>query len=478
MFEFLELTDGTVGNACELTDGISYALVSFAPVIPPLRDDLLGARSPWAETQAVITFHSMGETAAVAYAAARALNSLLDNARRWADGLSVTPIRLRAKAQGSTLPVLEAPVFGRARGGPPNMALPAIYSTTYQKYVIENITITMTLGTPFLSKLSESASGSAVANPGVMTVTMPSAPATPGPCVVTLAGFALSASAVLDIPDGYLLLATDPFALGGGIALFQGESPFTQTLAAGAAFTATADATARASNGNVGRLNHAAAAAGAESRLFYALLNWGASRRMAVFCTVRNNSASVWSIRAENVRVDLALATPGTRTTVIAAGPSNPQVLFLGELDYMDGSEGLNIYAAATTISGTCTLDIDTIAIVDMTDGRAIILQVSGRRVTMLNLLPSSAVDLRVETRPLLDPNPRARHTQGGASLPTSYSGSPSVWLGGSVIKLLWYATHLFGGTTPYWTTQNAAGSAAVSLTPTITRQTTYLVCE
>lgn len=199
---------------------------------------------------------------------------------------------------------------------------------------------------------------------------------------------------------------------------------------------------------------------------------------MAVFCTVRNNSASVWSIRAENVRVDLALATPGTRTTVIAAGPSNPQVLFLGELDYMDGSEGLNIYAAATTISGTCTLDIDTIAIVDMTDGRAIILQVSGRRVTMLNLLPSSAVDLRVETRPLLDPNPRARHTQGGASLPTSYSGSPSVWLGGSVIKLLWYATHLFGGTTPYWTTQNAAGSAAVSLTPTITRQTTYLVCE
>lgn len=480
MFSFLELTDGVVADACELTDHTRFALVHYGPIVAPLVDNVLSVHGPWAEAQEQLTVHALGTTAADAYHNAAALNALLDNARRWWDRSSITPIRLRATAQDSTLAKpLEAPIYGRPIGGPPNMALPAVWSEQFGKYVIQNMTVAFRRGGPFLTAASESAAGAATANPSVMAVTMPSSPATPGPCVFSLAGFALTAGRAIDIPNGVLLMApANSAATDNGLAMVEGESPFNTTLAAGAAFASTADAAARASAGNVGRLNHAGAVAGVESRLSYSTATWGNARRMAVYCTVRNNSASVWTIRAENLQTDLALSTPGTLVTTIPAGPSNPQVLFLGELDMPSGSSGVSIYATATTISGACTLDIDTLVMVDLTSGQATILQVTGYRTTLITATPSSAVQLEVRTRPLTDVDPYAVWTNLGNLFPTSYSGSPAVWMSGSVIKAVWYATHLFGGTTPYWTTQNAAGAAILSLTPTITRQTAYLLPE
>lgn len=480
MFSFLEITDGSLANTCELTDDINYALVSYAPIVTPLRDSVLGMHGPWVEVQEQITFHALGNTAAEAYRRAAAVNALLDSARRWYDRASITPIRLRVMAQDSALAApLEAPIFGRPIGGPPNLGLPAVWSQTYGKYVIQNITITFRRGAPFLTAASESAAGAATSNPSVMAVTLASSPAIPGPCVVRLDGFSITAGRAIDIPNGVLLIAPASSAANdSGLHLAQGENPTTQTLAAGATFAVQADAAARASAGNVGRLNHAAAVAGVESRLYYVLGTWGNSRRMAVYCTVRNNSASVWTIRAENVQTDLALSTPGTPITTIGAGPSNPQVLFLGEIDMADGSQGVNIFAAATVISGACTLDIDTIVMVDLTSDQATVVQIDGHRTTLINLAPSAAIDLRLEAQPLSQVDPRARFTNGGTTLPTNYSGAPAPWVSGSIIKLIWYATHLFGGATPYWTTQNAAGAAILSLTPTITRQRTYLLPE
>lgn len=481
MFSFLEISDGTLANSCELTDDRNYALVSFSPVVTPLRDSVLGMHGPWAEVQEQITFHALGNTAAEAYRAAAKVNALLDNARKWYDRSSITPIRLRVLAQDSALATpLEAPIFGRAVGGPPNLGLPAVWSQTYGKYVIQNITIVFRRGGPFLTAASESAAGASTANPGVMAVTLPSTPALAGPCVVRLDGFAITAGRAIDIPDGLLLMAPSlSAATDSGLVLFQGESPTTQTLAAGATFAATADAAARASAGNVGRLNHAAAVVNVESRLYYSLASWGNARRMAVYCTVRNNSASVWTIRAENVLNDLALSTPGTPSTTIPAGPSNPQVVFLGEIDMDDGSQGFNLFAAATLISGAGTLDIDTLVCVDLTSDQAMIVSVGGYRTTLITATPSSSIDLRAEAQPLSRVDPRLRWVNNGSNtFPTAYSGAPAPWASGSIIKLIWYATHLVGGVTPYWTTQNAAGAAILSLTPTISRQTTYLLPE
>jgi hypothetical protein len=176
---------------------------------------------------------------------------------------------------------------------------------------------------------------------------------------------------------------------------------------------------------------------------------------------------------------DQALSTPGTLVTTIPAGPSNPTVLFLGELDMPQGSQGINVFATATVNTGACTLDIDTLLMVDLTSGQTTIVQINGHRTTLITATPSSSIDLRVETQPLALVDPRVRWVNNSANtFPTSYSGSPSLWVAGSIIKSVWYATHLFGGVTPYWTTQNASGAAIVSLTPTITRQATYLLPE
>jgi hypothetical protein len=45
MFEYLELSDGT--TTLELTDNVSYSLVSYAPQIGVLRDNELGGRGPY-----------------------------------------------------------------------------------------------------------------------------------------------------------------------------------------------------------------------------------------------------------------------------------------------------------------------------------------------------------------------------------------------------------------------------------------------
>jgi hypothetical protein len=473
MFQYVAITDGT--TTVELTDGINYALISYAPIVAPIRDGLLGGDGQYSDVTESLTFHAIGCTAAEAYAAAAAVNALLDQARRWWMGQSVAAVRLVVQPQGSTIGQVSVVLKGRAPGGPSNITLPALYHAYYSKYVIQNITLQVVRHGLFLGAL-ESASAAAANNPSVRTITMPSTPAVPGPLRLDFTGFAVSAGGAIDIPAGFLFVGPN-----NAFSLQEAESPVATTLAAGATYVSTADAAARASAGSVGRLNHAASALNAESIIsFTPSAALQAANMIGVYCTYRNNSASTWSIRASSYIGSVA-ALAYTPTQQIPAGPGNPTTIFLGALaaQVINGTSFIrvNINAAITLISGAGTLDLDTIVLADLSTGATYVIAINGSLSNVGVGLGGSALTLAIENKPqtFITPNVRI-DAAAGFFVPQTPGGVTALTSKSAIIQAIWYATHLFGGITPYWTTQNAAGAAILQIGVNITRQLASLV--
>jgi hypothetical protein len=472
MFEYVALTDGT--TTVELTDGINYALVSYAPVVAPLRDNKLGGDGQYADVTESLTFHAIGCTAADAYANAAAVNSLLDQARRWWLGQAVSPVTLKVKAQGSTLLALSSALKGRAIGAPPNVALPATYHEYYSKYVIQNITLQVTRRGLWLGT-SESASAAGASNPSVRSIVMPTSPTVPGPLEIDFTGFTTSAgTGNIEIPSGFVALGPN-----SSLNLQEGEAA-TAALAASATYTSTLDAAARASAGSVGRLDHHLSAVGAESTLQWTLpaafLN---CTRLGIFCTYRNNGAASWTIRGDAKLATTSLsALVFTPTTTIPAAASNPTALFVGSVSGKNGFDTVELRVAAVSGTGGITIDFDTVLFVDLTSDAAFVLALQANQFATGASFASKSAQVTVNYTPntLRDTEVKTSILTTAGVLATPYSGDSALVGAGGTLQAVWYATHLYNGTTPYWTTQNNAGAAILSIGATITRRLAYLV--
>jgi hypothetical protein len=473
MFQYVALTDGV--SLCELTDGVSYALISYAPSVAPLRDSKLGGDGQYSDVTESITVHALGCTAAEAYANAAALNSLLDGARRFWLGQAVSPVLLKVQAQNSALAPLAALVKGRAPSTPPALALPAVYHEYYGKYVIESISLQFVRRGLWLGA-SESASASAANNPSVRSVTMPTSPTVPGPLEIDFTGFTTSAgTGNIDIPSGFVFVGPN-----NAFNLQEGEAANTAGLAAGATFVSTADAAARASAGNVGHLNHSLAAVGAESTLSWTLpaafLN---ATRVGIFCTYRNNGAASWTIRASAL---LATSSLGARVftplTTIAAAASNPQAIYVGSISGKNGFDTVELRVALTGGAGVGTIDVDTILIVDLSSDAAFALALGANQFALGASFASKNAQVTIDYTPNTrrDADVKTTVLTTAAILATGYSGDAAIVGAGGTLQAVWYATHLYNGATPYWTTQNNAGAAILQIGATITRRLAYLV--
>lgn len=249
MFSFLELTDGTAATACELTDNISYALVSYAPGVAPLKDSMLGGAGPYDVVTDQIVVHAMGTTAALAYQAAERLNTILDQAKRWWNNEQVSVVLLRATAQDSTIGPLSAVVRGRPQGGPHNLALPVVWSELFGKYVIQNIQITFLRHSEWFGA-TQTATSNTAGMPSVLSATFAAGALDRwSPTVTTLSG-PLRRS-VLALQIGYLITAP-----ADHIEVIEGEA---MTASGGGTATITADAANHASGGSVMRMSNAPA---------------------------------------------------------------------------------------------------------------------------------------------------------------------------------------------------------------------------
>lgn len=480
-YPYLIMTDGTDTVTFQDATGAlanwQLQTEGWTPQIAGVRQSELAGSGPYGEVVETITCNVIGTTAALCYANLETLTRLLDKASRWwLKNESISPVLLKYAPQGSTISSTATPlvatVLGRVGDEPLNgTALPKDMGEAGILFEIDGVTITFarqgvwTLG-------NESASVAAAANPAVLSVTMPSTPKTLSPEMLQLTGFTTAAATgAIDVPSGYVITGTN-------LDLQQAESPFSSSLAAGATYTSTADAAARASGGNVGRLAHAAAALNIESVLNFIPALSGTPTLVAVYCTYRNNTNSAWTIRASGgygILTAASITQAFAPTVVIPGSATNPTVLYLGTLANRNGISFISLNIAVTAIVGAATLDFDTIVFVDLSTNEASVIAVNGARATLGAAVASQAVTLTVNNDPAVQSPDVRLSLAGGNVVPQSYSGPATLNSKGATAKAIWYATHLYGGVTPYWTTQNVGGSAILNIGATVSRKPGYV---
>jgi hypothetical protein len=465
MLSFLSITDGV--TELELTDNISYALVSYAPQIAPLRESLLGGQGPYDVATDTITVHAMGTTAALAYTAADKLQTLLEQSFRWWQGERVSAVTIRAVAQDSTLssPVV-ALVRGRAAGAPAGLSLPPIWHEHFGKYVIQNITIQFVRG-PLFQGATQSATSNTAAMPSVLTATFAAGAVDHlTPMVATLSG-PLNRS-ILALQLGYLLIAPQ-----NRIELIEAE---TMTNTGGGTATSTADAAAHASNGSVMRLS----AAPAHAQLFKAFSAPFAANayQVAVFATIRINAVPTGAntMQAELFRNSAPVLGPIVPVDDTYFGVNGiPQPVFLGIIDMPSGSAATGVQVNVDWFNSTFDIDVVVcIALNNAHDARAIATIIDPTAYTpFAGAVATSPLSVVYDPQNLTQvaPGVIGREATGGTDEPWPINGDPYLVSKEAVMTAMWLTTM---GT--FWRPWDTTAAAAISFTLALSRRAPFLL--
>jgi hypothetical protein len=403
----------------------------------------------------------MGTTAALAYAAADALNKMFDTARRWWLDENATPVILRVKAQGSSLSPLRAIVYGRPIGGPRPITLPPTFNESLCKYIFTGMTVQFTRGGQLLDPTVDTAASANATHPTIHTCTLSNA-VVQSPIDLSLSG--LTATNVRFYQSGYVLLAP-----AGRLSLVEGEATTTVSSGAGTANPTTqADAAGVASSGSVRRW--AGLPFVGQARNLWSLSGAIASSRqpIAVFAAVRINNATqtgVW--RARGLRsgsyIDYTPDLP------VSYNSGLPQIISLGLLQSRAGFDQLALEFEGTLSAGT--IDIDYIAAISLDDEASRVIALSDAYAgRMSSIAGATAIALEIRANALTDSAPAVRVTTAGGVIEYfGYGGDPYLVQIGTDVSMIFMGTG--GGTT--W--RPATGGAAISGVLTASRRLAYL---
>lgn len=491
---YLAITDGT--TTCTIADGTisgagvpgstPYPLVrdQWAPNVANIKHGLLGG-DKYTNVVEELTIHIKAATEALLFSSLQTLNSLLEQATRWAKGeKDVAPVLLHYVPKGSTIHSIIEPLQAMILGVEPGnqtaaTGLPTTFNSTDMYFYILNVRIRFKRKGLWLGA-TEFASAGGVANPAVLTVTMPTSPIVPGTLQVDFTAFTTSAATGnIEVPNGYVIICANPTT---AIDRQQAEAPASASLGTSVTATSTADAAARASGGSMYRLDYVGSSIGQETQLRYTLpAAMQNAKRIGVFLTYRNNSASDYTIRAQAWKVVGRFSLiPSTPYAAIEAVANNPTPLFLGILASNYGFDTVQIaIARGNTAAGAQTLDIDTVVFVDMSSSYCYVVSFD-TDTTALALgatYASKTVLFTIKNDPLTQKVAElyAESLAPSLKLDGAYFGDLGMQAKGNTIYALWLCTHLYNGATPYWTTQNNAGSAILSVGVTITRRLGYV---
>lgn len=453
MFQYVALTDGT--TTIELTDGISYALVSYAPGIPAISDNDLSGDGAYDDITDTITFHALGCTAADAYAAAAAVQALLHQAQRWWNSENISAMLLKIQTQDSALEILSTAVKGKAPGSGALVTLPPVWSETFGKYIIQGLTLQFVRRGRWL-RTQESASSGAVTAPNVQTCTFASATAVFSPLSLEITGF----NATNDMQQGASMLL---WAAAAADFTFKEA----EALNSGGDFTAVVEATAR--GGNILRLTPTGTGTQSTDQTISAGIPT-TQQRIDVYAMIRNNNTA----RTYQIRACLFPLHSGNANDIVY-GPWVPidgsttwaRPIALGSFVSLSGWDVCFLEIIPSAIGGT--LDID-----------YVFFQCRD------NPLASGAVGVRVNSTPAYPGAYSFLIDDNGLSLPTptvyqkasgqtnkylSYAGSVAMNQIGSTAAVVWMSTSgtVFGQ-------RNNAGAGFVSTTITARRRPALVV--
>lgn len=472
MFQYVALTDGT--TTVELTDTINYALVSYAPVVAPLRDSDLGGQGPYEDVVDTITFHAMGCTAAEAYAAAAVVNDLLDQARRWWLGDNVAVVILVIQAQDSALSPLQVVVQGRVPGSAPNLALQAAWNETWGKYVIQNITIQSQRRGQFLSPTTESASSASATYPTIHTATFSTSVTRFPPIDLSISGF--TAADVFNLQVGYCLIAP-----ASRLLLIEAEGTTASSSGTGTVTATTvADAAKLASAGSVRRWTGTTAFTGTVQNLSTLLGGFSTSAPVGVFAAVRLNSSTITGSWTAEGWSNAAIVSQTAALPVVYAS-NQPQIISLGTLKSRGGIDQVSI-SFTGVFPITTTLDIDYVVLIRLDDAASRVVGLADNVTNRLSAIPGGTAEvLEMRANALTDVTPADRYYDAANNITeyAGYTGDLFLVMAGTTVGFTLLSTGSGpSGVGNAWRPATTAAGAAISSVVTVTRRLAYLIAE
>jgi hypothetical protein len=439
-FPYLAMTDGTL--TVTFADGLggasSYAPLrgAWAPAITTRRRAALG-RGPWQEVIEEWDLIIKGVDAATALSNLETLVRLLDNADRfWRLGENVSPVLLKYVPQGSTLFTTANPatclVIGRAPGDETNLGLPATANDVGMLFEIRPVHLRFFRTGQWLNPTAESASsGAPAAIPTVHSATLATALTISSPTKITYDFTAAGVPVTADSSSpSFLLVASGASRL----QIYEGEAaslPGTWAI--------TADAANRARGGSVARWPTAGAGS---TDLFWTLAGFdSASRRIAVWAAVRNNSAAAGAVYTIRPLVLSALNLPQTSgpLTTIDTSSTNPRMVFLGIMGLQQAAYALEF---DITSSGIGSIDIDYVVIHAIDDETsATVALYSSITSVLAAAIPPGYSPAIVDPRALTAPSVLA--TAGATTLVVSvpYNGDAYIMTKGATVAAVWLGT-------------------------------------
>lgn len=463
VFEHLELTDGTTANTRYLHDHVSYGVMSYAPAVAQRRRSALGGNGPYDEVIDTMVVNVYGDSAQNAIDNLEWLNRILDQAGRWWAGehdLSsatvdrIAPVKIRARVQDSPLtqPVQSLVLGARET---PNITLAPTFDIALGRWVFRDVEVSFLRLGIWLNNSSTSATSATAANPTVSSVTITADDYSPRKMQwVTDANHPAST-----LYSGFML-----FAQVGRLVLTNAEDK----VAAPAGYTSVADAANRAVNGNVLRYTPVGTTYADSSS---GNLGGMTSRayRVAVYATIRNNSASAtWQVRVGMQGTDGTDLTAFllTAPVTIDAASLEPRVFYLGQISQPLPIANAYLSVAVSSIAGGPTLDIDSIVFQSLDNEQSYAV---GFSVEDTAAGGTTLTDLIIDHRILTNPDPLFSVRGLSYFESQSYSGDIAIHQYHAVDALL------FAVQENYWRLVNVSGAVSANVTLTATQYAAYL---
>lgn len=351
MATILKITNGE--DTINLNDGVNYGLLKgWVPRVARRRVGEAAGRSLYEDVTETIPIRIFGESEADALSKLQAIGAALNDIQEFANGAEIDPWVIQYQPNGSALadPV-QALIVG-AGSANDLIQLPATFNEHIRGYEISPVYIPFTRRGLWLGE-TQTDSVTTANNPHFLHATHLTNEdlKTPGPTQIKITGF----DAGTDIIEDAYILITDavlkPSASGYGWKLFDYSDMSSSE------FSNQADSANKAINDNVKRIDAASNQTGSIT------VSMGAQKRAVfVFVAVRNNSSTIWQIRA----VSTAYSGIATRWQTIDASTSNPRIISLGQL-VSTVSKHEDIDIEVQTEGSTGTLDVGHIVIISVT---------------------------------------------------------------------------------------------------------------
>lgn len=455
MAMYLKITDGTTtfdllgGSA---TNGFNLEANKWAPNV--------AERLPNGKVSEVIEeiplYVSSTSSPATVLANIDKLAKLIDQAARWAKGESLSPVRIQYSPNSAT-EYLEAAILGPPDGAG-GVALPPNFSDDLYQNVVDGIVLKFRRHGRWLDDDEDVSTSSTVNNCELMSLSL-TATQNPSPTILRLGKFNYSTGPNQTF-GGFLLLAEDT----NNLQIINVES------AALGNTTSVNDSSNLARNTNVLRYTPVQAYPLSNDGTSNISLSLNASTKLlGVFANMRNNSATAEFTVWPRVQRLMKGTEAFDQKTAVPAGATTPQWYFLGMHSLASGLQVLNLKMYVDDVTGSPTLDIDTLVVVNMEKVHVIALH-----ETSIQNWTTTDTEINCDHSLLSTPLPRVyASTAGIAAAGVGHDGYPAFFTSAANLQALYLSTG--GNSSAHWRRSNDSGSV-MQLYAEVARRPAFLV--